>query len=192
MSCAVPVAQTLRGPEPLAGSWKQLGGGGQQRPLSQASWGCAGPCWALRPHCSLHLGQLSPSRAQREGTAGQRPPRAGEAQRGPGGGPRVAAPGTPLSSDAGLRLFAATDSPPGPSGCPAADTGSAGEKPEPSGSGERGVRTVRPSVTPLPVPLPAGWSTSMETPRSLHTTGPPRPPLGGPSPDPGAAELTPL
>ncbi|XP_073648470.1 E3 ubiquitin-protein ligase MGRN1 isoform X1 [Tursiops truncatus] len=37
-----------------------------------------------------------------------------------------------------------------------------------------------------------GWSTSMETPRSLHTAGPPRPPLGGPSPDPGAAELTPL
>ncbi|KAB0394223.1 hypothetical protein E2I00_005064 [Balaenoptera physalus] len=38
----------------------------------------------------------------------------------------------------------------------------------------------------------SGWSTSMETPHSLHTTGPPRPPLGGPSPDPGAAELTPL
>ncbi|KAM9057068.1 E3 ubiquitin-protein ligase MGRN1 isoform 1-T1 [Megaptera novaeangliae] len=37
-----------------------------------------------------------------------------------------------------------------------------------------------------------GWSTSMETPHSLHTAGPPRPPLGGPSPDPGAAELTPL
>ncbi|KAF3818926.1 hypothetical protein GH733_012343 [Mirounga leonina] len=37
-----------------------------------------------------------------------------------------------------------------------------------------------------------GWSTSMETPHSLRTTGPPRPVLSGPSPDPGATELTPL
>ncbi|XP_025130500.1 E3 ubiquitin-protein ligase MGRN1 isoform X2 [Bubalus kerabau] len=44
---------------------------------------------------------------------------------------------------------------------------------------------------PADVYLP-GWSTSMETPRSLHIAGHPRPPLGGPSPDPRAAELTPL
>ncbi|XP_012910513.1 E3 ubiquitin-protein ligase MGRN1 isoform X2 [Mustela putorius furo] len=37
---------------------------------------------------------------------------------------------------------------------------------------------------PADVYLP-GWSTSMETPHSLHTVGPPRP-------DPGATELTPL
>ncbi|XP_035947098.1 E3 ubiquitin-protein ligase MGRN1 isoform X2 [Halichoerus grypus] len=44
---------------------------------------------------------------------------------------------------------------------------------------------------PADIYLP-GWSTSMETPHSLRTTGPPRPVLSGPSPDPGATELTPL
>ncbi|XP_040315042.1 E3 ubiquitin-protein ligase MGRN1 isoform X2 [Herpailurus yagouaroundi] len=44
---------------------------------------------------------------------------------------------------------------------------------------------------PADIYLP-GWSTSMEMPRSLRTTGPPRPVLGGPSPDSGATELTPL
>ncbi|XP_025272441.1 E3 ubiquitin-protein ligase MGRN1 isoform X5 [Canis lupus baileyi] len=44
---------------------------------------------------------------------------------------------------------------------------------------------------PADIYLP-GWSTSMEPPHSLRTTGPPRPVLGGPSPDPGATELTPL
>ncbi|XP_025714798.1 E3 ubiquitin-protein ligase MGRN1 isoform X3 [Callorhinus ursinus] len=44
---------------------------------------------------------------------------------------------------------------------------------------------------PADIYLP-GWSTSMETPHSLRTTGPPWPVLGGPSPDPGATELTPL
>ncbi|XP_077618631.1 E3 ubiquitin-protein ligase MGRN1 isoform X2 [Crocuta crocuta] len=44
---------------------------------------------------------------------------------------------------------------------------------------------------PADIYLP-GWSTSVETPRGLCTTGPPRPVLGGPSPDPGATELTPL
>ncbi|XP_012599105.1 E3 ubiquitin-protein ligase MGRN1 isoform X1 [Microcebus murinus] len=44
---------------------------------------------------------------------------------------------------------------------------------------------------PADIYLP-GWSTSMETPRSLSTTGPPWPPLGGPSADPGATDLTPL
>ncbi|KAB0349051.1 hypothetical protein FD754_013908 [Muntiacus muntjak] len=55
--------------------------------------------------------------------------------------------------------------------------------PEPCGRSQPGA--------PADVYLP-GWSTSMETPRSLHATGHPRPPLGGPSPDPRAAELTPL
>ncbi|XP_008567324.1 PREDICTED: E3 ubiquitin-protein ligase MGRN1 isoform X1 [Galeopterus variegatus] len=45
---------------------------------------------------------------------------------------------------------------------------------------------------PADIYLP-GWPTSMETPCSLSTTtGPPWPPLGGPSPDPGTTELTPL
>ncbi|XP_045730779.1 E3 ubiquitin-protein ligase MGRN1 isoform X4 [Mirounga angustirostris] len=44
---------------------------------------------------------------------------------------------------------------------------------------------------PADIYLP-GWSTSMETPHSLRTTGPPWPVLSGPSPDPGATELTPL
>ncbi|XP_044903833.1 E3 ubiquitin-protein ligase MGRN1 isoform X2 [Felis catus] len=44
---------------------------------------------------------------------------------------------------------------------------------------------------PADIYLP-GWSTSVEMPRSLRTTGPPRPVLGGPSPDSGATELTPL
>ncbi|KAG8506469.1 E3 ubiquitin-protein ligase MGRN1, partial [Galemys pyrenaicus] len=44
---------------------------------------------------------------------------------------------------------------------------------------------------PADVYLP-GWSTSVETPRSLRATSTLRPPLGSPSPDPGAAELTPL
>ncbi|XP_044771538.1 E3 ubiquitin-protein ligase MGRN1 isoform X3 [Neomonachus schauinslandi] len=44
---------------------------------------------------------------------------------------------------------------------------------------------------PADIYLP-GWSTSMETPHSLRTTGPPRPVLSGPNPDPGATELTPL
>ncbi|XP_031303547.1 E3 ubiquitin-protein ligase MGRN1 isoform X1 [Camelus dromedarius] len=55
--------------------------------------------------------------------------------------------------------------------------------PEPCSRGQPGA--------PADIYLP-GWSTSMETPRSLHATGPPRPPLGGPSPDAGATELTPL
>ncbi|XP_070316883.1 E3 ubiquitin-protein ligase MGRN1 isoform X4 [Odocoileus virginianus] len=55
--------------------------------------------------------------------------------------------------------------------------------PEPCGHSQPGA--------PADVYLP-GWSTSMETPRSLHAIGHPRPPLGGPSPDPRAAELTPL
>nr|XP_005887881.1 PREDICTED: E3 ubiquitin-protein ligase MGRN1 isoform X2 [Bos mutus] len=55
--------------------------------------------------------------------------------------------------------------------------------PEPCGRSQPGA--------PADVYLP-GWSTSMETPRSLHIAGHPRPPLGGPSPDPRAAELTPL
>ncbi|XP_069859672.1 E3 ubiquitin-protein ligase MGRN1 isoform X2 [Dipodomys merriami] len=37
-----------------------------------------------------------------------------------------------------------------------------------------------------------GWSTSMETPHSLGTAGPPWPPRGGSSPEPGPTELTPL
>ncbi|XP_012997328.1 E3 ubiquitin-protein ligase MGRN1 isoform X3 [Cavia porcellus] len=40
--------------------------------------------------------------------------------------------------------------------------------------------------------LKQGWSTSMETPHSLSTTGPPWPPHGGASPDPGTSDLTPL
>ncbi|XP_045398438.1 E3 ubiquitin-protein ligase MGRN1 isoform X2 [Lemur catta] len=44
---------------------------------------------------------------------------------------------------------------------------------------------------PADIYLP-GWSTSMETPRGLSGTGPPWPPLGGPSADPGATDLTPL
>ncbi|XP_047694143.1 E3 ubiquitin-protein ligase MGRN1 isoform X2 [Prionailurus viverrinus] len=44
---------------------------------------------------------------------------------------------------------------------------------------------------PADIYLP-GWSTSVEMPCSLRTTGPPRPVLGGPSPDSGATELTPL
>uniref|UniRef100_A0A2K6EJ79 E3 ubiquitin-protein ligase n=1 Tax=Propithecus coquereli TaxID=379532 RepID=A0A2K6EJ79_PROCO len=44
---------------------------------------------------------------------------------------------------------------------------------------------------PADIYLP-GWSTSMETPRSLSATSPPWPPLGGPSADPGATDLTPL
>ncbi|XP_019515865.1 PREDICTED: E3 ubiquitin-protein ligase MGRN1 isoform X2 [Hipposideros armiger] len=44
---------------------------------------------------------------------------------------------------------------------------------------------------PADIYLP-GWSTSMETPRSLFTTGPAWPPLSGPSPDPRVTELTPL
>nr|XP_019612002.1 PREDICTED: E3 ubiquitin-protein ligase MGRN1 isoform X2 [Rhinolophus sinicus] len=44
---------------------------------------------------------------------------------------------------------------------------------------------------PADIYLP-GWSTSMETPRSLLTTGPTWPPLGGPSPSPRVTELTPL
>ncbi|XP_049493407.1 E3 ubiquitin-protein ligase MGRN1 isoform X2 [Panthera uncia] len=44
---------------------------------------------------------------------------------------------------------------------------------------------------PADIYLP-GWSTSVEMPHSLRTTGPPRPVLGGPSPDSGATELTPL
>uniref|UniRef100_A0A8C2RJZ4 E3 ubiquitin-protein ligase n=1 Tax=Capra hircus TaxID=9925 RepID=A0A8C2RJZ4_CAPHI len=55
--------------------------------------------------------------------------------------------------------------------------------PEPCGRSQPGA--------PADVYLP-GWSTSMETPRSLHIAGHPRPPLGGPSPDPRVAELTPL
>ncbi|XP_069861738.1 E3 ubiquitin-protein ligase MGRN1-like isoform X2 [Dipodomys merriami] len=37
-----------------------------------------------------------------------------------------------------------------------------------------------------------GWSTSMESPHSLGTAGPPWPPRGGSSPEPGPTELTPL
>uniref|UniRef100_A0A8D2DGB1 E3 ubiquitin-protein ligase n=1 Tax=Sciurus vulgaris TaxID=55149 RepID=A0A8D2DGB1_SCIVU len=47
---------------------------------------------------------------------------------------------------------------------------------------------------PADIYLP-GWSTSMETScslGSLGTTGPPWPPLGGSSPDPGTTDLTPL
>ncbi|XP_069343083.1 E3 ubiquitin-protein ligase MGRN1 isoform X2 [Eulemur rufifrons] len=44
---------------------------------------------------------------------------------------------------------------------------------------------------PADIYLP-GWSTSMETPRGLSGTGPPWPPLGGPSADPGTTDLTPL
>ncbi|XP_046300436.1 E3 ubiquitin-protein ligase MGRN1 isoform X2 [Marmota monax] len=44
---------------------------------------------------------------------------------------------------------------------------------------------------PADIYLP-GWSTSLETPCSLGTTGPPWPPLSGSSPDPGATDLTPL
>ncbi|XP_037363567.1 E3 ubiquitin-protein ligase MGRN1 isoform X2 [Talpa occidentalis] len=44
---------------------------------------------------------------------------------------------------------------------------------------------------PADIYLP-GWSTSMETPRSLRATSTLRPPLGSPSPDPGTTELTPL
>ncbi|XP_053412093.1 E3 ubiquitin-protein ligase MGRN1 isoform X2 [Nycticebus coucang] len=44
---------------------------------------------------------------------------------------------------------------------------------------------------PADIYLP-GWSTSMETPCSLSTTGPPWPPLGGPSADPSTSDLTPL
>uniref|UniRef100_A0A8C9AMM7 E3 ubiquitin-protein ligase n=1 Tax=Prolemur simus TaxID=1328070 RepID=A0A8C9AMM7_PROSS len=45
---------------------------------------------------------------------------------------------------------------------------------------------------PADIYLPGRWSTSMETPRGLSGTGPPWPPLGGPSADPGATDLTPL
>ncbi|KAM5228376.1 E3 ubiquitin-protein ligase MGRN1 isoform 2-T2 [Ctenodactylus gundi] len=44
---------------------------------------------------------------------------------------------------------------------------------------------------PADIYLP-GWSTSMEAPLGLSTAGPPWPLLGGSSPDPGAADLTPL
>ncbi|XP_023567166.1 E3 ubiquitin-protein ligase MGRN1 [Octodon degus] len=47
------------------------------------------------------------------------------------------------------------------------------------------------SGPPADIYLP-GWSTSMETPHSLSTTGPPWPPLGGSNTDPGTSDLTPL
>ncbi|XP_004438162.1 PREDICTED: E3 ubiquitin-protein ligase MGRN1 isoform X2 [Ceratotherium simum simum] len=55
--------------------------------------------------------------------------------------------------------------------------------PQPCGRGQ-----PRP---PADIYLP-GWPTSRETPCSLRTTGPPWPPVGGLSPDPGTTELTPL
>ncbi|ELW72105.1 E3 ubiquitin-protein ligase MGRN1 [Tupaia chinensis] len=48
-----------------------------------------------------------------------------------------------------------------------------------------------PPGPPADICLP-GWPTSMETPRGLSTTGPPWSLLGGPSPDTGTTELTPL
>ncbi|XP_057343699.1 E3 ubiquitin-protein ligase MGRN1 isoform X1 [Manis pentadactyla] len=48
-----------------------------------------------------------------------------------------------------------------------------------------------PPGLPADIYLP-GWSTSVETPRSLRTTGLPRPMLGDPRPAPGATERTPL
>ncbi|XP_021100129.1 E3 ubiquitin-protein ligase MGRN1 isoform X5 [Heterocephalus glaber] len=47
------------------------------------------------------------------------------------------------------------------------------------------------SGPPADICLP-GWPTSMESPHSLSTAGPPWPPLGGSSPDPGTSDLTPL